>query len=133
MDGPSCSVGSFDVAMSKRIHTGNNLTAAFIVIRCPRLSREIGVRMAFGASSGGVTRLILRQGFGLAGVGVLVGLLAAGFGTRLMSSLLIGVRANDPITFLAVAALLTLMVLLACLLPARRASRIEPAHAVRQE
>ncbi len=95
-------------------------------------TREIGVRMAVGAHSRDVRRMVLRQGMILAGIGVAIGLVAAVGLTRLMSSLLYGVEATDPVTFGAVSALLTAVALVASYLPALRASRIDPLEALRE-
>jgi putative ABC transport system permease protein len=96
-------------------------------------SSEIGVRMALGASTVSVLRLVLRQGIILAAGGLILGIAVAVAGTRLYSSLLFEVRPTDPIVYLAVAVLLGLVVLIACYAPARRASRIDPLAAIRQE
>ncbi len=96
-------------------------------------TREIGVRMALGAERRDVSRMVLRQGMILAGIGVAVGLVAAVGLTRLMSSLLYGVEATDPVTFGVVAALLTAVALVASYLPALRASRTDPLEALRFE
>ncbi len=96
-------------------------------------TREIGVRMALGAKRGDVSRMVLRQGMILAGSGVAIGLLAALGLTRLMSSLLYGVEATDPVTFGVVAAMLSAVALLASYLPALRASRTDPVEALRFE
>jgi len=94
-------------------------------------TREIGIRMALGAAQGDVSRLFLRQGFVLAAVGIVLGTAAAAGLTRLMSALLFGVSAIDPVTYAAVALGLGGVALLASYLPARRAARIDPAHALR--
>ena len=94
-------------------------------------TREIGIRMALGAAQGDVSRLFLRQGLVLAGVGIVLGTVAAAGLTRLMSALLFGVSAIDPVTYAAVALGLSGVALLASYLPARRAARIDPAHALR--
>ncbi len=96
-------------------------------------TREIGVRMALGADRRDVSRMVLRQGMILAGIGVAIGLLAAVGLTRLMSSLLYGVEATDPVTFGVVAGLLTAVALVASYLPALRASRTDPLEALRFE
>jgi predicted lysophospholipase L1 biosynthesis ABC-type transport system permease subunit len=95
--------------------------------------REIGIRLALGAQGGDVLQMVLRQGTKLALVGVVVGLGAAFTLTRLMTNLLFGVTAHDPLTLVAVAVLLILVVLLASYIPARRATLIDPIAALRHE
>jgi predicted permease len=95
--------------------------------------REIGIRLALGAQSGDVVGMVLRQGAKLALVGVCIGV-AAAFGlARLMTSLLFGVTAHDPLTFAAVASLLIAVALMACYIPARRAMKVDPMVALRYE
>jgi len=94
---------------------------------------EIGLRMALGAQLSDVQKLILKQGMLLAVIGAIIGLAIAFGGARLMKSLLYGVSASDPITFTLVGLLLLGIALLACWIPARRASRIEPMIALRAE
>jgi predicted permease len=96
-------------------------------------TREIGVRMAMGAESADVSRMVLRQAGVLAAMGVVVGLVAAGGLTRLMASLLYGVSPMDPVTFGAVAAALAVIALVASWVPAWRASRVDPVVALRFE
>jgi putative ABC transport system permease protein len=92
---------------------------------------EIGIRMALGAASGDVLRMILRQGLAVAGIGVIFGLFGAWMLTRTLGSLLYGVTARDPVTFIAVPLLLTLLTAVACCLPALRASKVDPVTALK--
>ena len=96
-------------------------------------SNEVGLRIALGASTGSVLRLILGQGVFLAGLGLALGLAAAFAGTRLLTTMLFRVQPNDPWVYLAVAFLLGLVALVASYVPARRASKIDPLAAIRQE
>ncbi len=96
-------------------------------------TREIGLRMALGAQLSDVQKLILKQGMLLAAIGSVIGLLIAFGGARMMKSLLYGVSASDPVTFALVGLLLLGIALLACWIPARRASRVEPMIALRAE
>jgi predicted permease len=95
--------------------------------------REIGIRLALGAQGGDVVGMVLRQGAKLAILGVCIGVAAAFVLARLMTSLLFGVTAHDPLTFAAVVALLIMVALLACYIPARRAMRVDPMIALRYE
>jgi ABC-type antimicrobial peptide transport system permease subunit len=96
-------------------------------------TREVGVRMALGAQRADVQRLVQRDGLSLVASGVVAGVLVALATTRYLGSLVYGVSPLDPVTFLASAALLAGVALLAHWLPVRRALRIDPAGALRTE
>jgi putative ABC transport system permease protein len=94
---------------------------------------EFGIRLALGAQTSNVLKLILGQGLKLAAVGVALGLLGAIAFTRLLKGLLFGISASDPLTFGLIAALLVGVALLACWIPARRATKVDPLEALRSE
>jgi ABC-type antimicrobial peptide transport system permease subunit len=96
-------------------------------------TQEIGIRLAVGAQPGQVLGMIFREGARLAGLGIVIGLLAALGVTRIMASFLYGVQATDPVTFAGVIVLLASVAFLACYFPARRATRVDPMIALRYE
>jgi putative ABC transport system permease protein len=96
-------------------------------------TREIGVRMAMGAQTGNVMRMVLRQGMVLAVAGVMIGLGASFALTRVMSGLLFGIQATDPATLAPITLLLLAVALFSCLIPARRATKVDPLVALRNE
>jgi predicted lysophospholipase L1 biosynthesis ABC-type transport system permease subunit len=96
-------------------------------------TREIGIRMALGAQPAGLKQMFVRHGLLLAGIGAVLGLAAAAGLTRLMSSLLFGVKALDPLTYAGVATILIAAAALASYFPARRATAVDPIDALRAE
>jgi ABC-type antimicrobial peptide transport system permease subunit len=96
-------------------------------------TREMGIRMALGAQRSNVLRLVITQGLRLAAIGVVIGLLGAWGLTRLMSTLLFGVTPTDWVTLVGVVGTLALVALIACYIPARRATRVDPLVALREE
>jgi predicted permease len=95
--------------------------------------QEIGIRVALGATRGDVLRLMVLQGMKLAAIGIVLGLAAAYGATRLLASLLFGVKANDPYTFAAVAVMVSIVAAIASMVPARRAAGIAPSVALRHQ
>ncbi len=98
-----------------------------------RRTKEIGIRMAIGADSAAVLRSVLFEGFGLAGIGIAIGMTAALAASGVLGSFLVRVNPYDVTVFVAVPALLVAICLAACYLPARRASRVDPLIALRNE
>src|SRR5262249_23544967 len=96
-------------------------------------TQEIGVRMALGARRGDVARIVLGQGLRVVLAGVAVGLLGAFAATRLMATLLFGVTPTDAVTFAVVPALIVAVAMMACYVPVRRATQIDPLKALRYE
>jgi ABC-type antimicrobial peptide transport system permease subunit len=96
-------------------------------------TREFGVRMALGAPQSAVLQLVVRQGLATVAVGLALGIVGAAWATRALVGFLVGVRPLDPLTFAAVPAVLLAVALLACWLPAQRATRVDPISALRTD
>jgi putative ABC transport system permease protein len=96
-------------------------------------TNEIGIRMAMGAGQRSILRMILRQGVGIIAAGVLAGLALAVAIARLVGNFISGASPYDPLTYFSVSGLLVLVALLACYIPARRATRVDPMIALRYE
>jgi ABC-type antimicrobial peptide transport system permease subunit len=96
-------------------------------------TREFGIRMSLGAQPGAVLRLVIRRGMAITAIGIVLGLAGAYGLTRVMENLLYGVRATDPATFIGVTIILGAVTLIAGYLPARRATRVDPVLALREE
>ncbi len=106
------------------------LLAAVGIYGVTQPTQEIGIRIALGAQKHDVLRMVVRQGMMLVAIGIAIGLAGALGLTRLLSSLLFGVDAADPLTFAAIALLLALVAFLACYLPARRAAKLDAMNAL---
>ena len=96
-------------------------------------TREIGVRVALGATRQNILRMVLATGLGLASAGIAVGLVGAALVARTVATMLFGIGALDPVSFVGIPAVLLMVAVLACYVPARRATRIDPLVALRQE
>jgi predicted permease len=123
-------LGAFSLLALSLAAVGVYAVMAFSV---SQRTREIGIRMAIGAHSQHVMRLILRQGARLAIIGSILGVVSAFFLRKIMASFLFGLSANDPLVLSIVPCIMVLVILLACWLPARRATRIDPIVALRHE
>jgi len=119
----------------------SRLTCSFVIERLPltisnavsQRTREIGIRMALGARRSDVMMMVIGQGIKFAGAGILIGLGGALALTRFMETLVFGVSATDPLTYVTIVSLLTVVALLACWIPARRATKVDPLLALRCE
>jgi predicted permease len=123
-------VGLFAAAALALAAVGVYGVVAFSVAR---RTQEIGIRMAIGARRSDVVRLVLGEGARMAALGVVIGIGASLAITRLMSTLLFGISANDPLTFAGIALLLSVVALFASYIPARRATKVDPMVALRYE
>jgi putative ABC transport system permease protein len=123
-------LGAFSLLALSLAAVGVYAVMAFSV---SRRTREIGIRIALGAHSRDVLRLILRQGARLAIAGSILGVVCAFFLRKIMASFLFGLSANDPLVLSIVPCIMVLVILLACWLPARRATKIDPMVALRYE
>lgn len=150
-DQPMWKIGSFDWIVERSVADRRFLLTLMIIFAALALAltviglygvisylvnqrtQEIGIRIALGAQVRHILQLILKHGVTLVSLGVCVGLIGAVAVTRMIGHLLYGVTATDPLTFGAVALLLSLVALIACYLPARRASRVDPMIALRAE
>ena len=128
-------IGSIGAAAAGALELGLAVMALYGVIAfaTAQRTREIGVRMALGATNAAIARLIMRDGLRLGGLGVALGVLASLVAGPLLQSVLVGVGAADPLSFAAAAAFLLLVTAIASYLPARRALRVDPSVALRAE
>jgi ABC-type antimicrobial peptide transport system permease subunit len=95
--------------------------------------QELGIRMALGARPGDILSLVLRRGMKLTLIGIALGLMGAFASTRLLGDMLFGIKPVDPLTFAAMTLLLMCISLVACFLPARRATKVDPMNVLRSE
>jgi putative ABC transport system permease protein len=123
-------LGAFSLVALSLAAVGVYAVMAFSV---SQRTREIGIRMALGAHSQHVMRIILRQGARLAIAGSMIGVVSAFFLRKIMATFLFGLSTNDPLVLFVVPCIMVLVILLACWLPARRATRIDPIVALRYE
>ena len=130
------------VRVGARIFSGFGAVALFLAVigvygvkayTVARRTREIGIRKSLGATSGATQRLILREGLGLTTMGLVVGVVLAAGVARLLSSILYEVSSLDPVTFVSAPIVLAAAALLATWIPARRAARVAPVIALRQD
>jgi putative ABC transport system permease protein len=124
---------AFAIAANSSIFSIVNAVIAVIAYLGSQRTREIGIRLALGAAPRDILRLMIGQGMKLTAIGVTIGFIGAIAVTRLMSSLLFSVAPTDLVTFAVSAVALTLVALLACFLPARRATKVDPLVALRYE
>jgi putative ABC transport system permease protein len=127
---PSYLIGIFAVVALILAVTGLHGLISYSVVQ---RTREIGIRMALGAQASDVLKMVLRQGLAAVMAGIVIGIVAALALTRLMASLLYGVTPTDALTFASVALILTAVAIFACVLPARRATRVDPIVALRHD
>ena len=104
-----------------------------VAYRVRQREREIGIRLALGAEPSRMAQGVLAQGIGHALVGLAIGLPAAFLLSRVMSTVVFGITTRDPLTFMALPAAILLVTMAACYVPARRASRVDPAVAIRTD
>jgi putative ABC transport system permease protein len=133
LDAPRSTMSLFAIFAALALALGAVGIYGVVSYSVAQRTSEIGVRMALGAQRSDVLHLVMGHGARLALAGVAIGIAAAVAATRLMSSLLYGVTATDPLTFFAVAVLLAAVTLAACYIPARRAMRVDPMVALRYE